>query len=60
MSNAASSVARSMSTNLVNSVLGGKQTSSKTIAKRAANTALSSVMRSGSNAIIRGLFGNKK
>ena len=60
VTNAASSVARSMSTNLVNSVLGGKQTSSKTIAKRAANTALSSVMRSGTSAIVRGLFGNKK
>ena len=60
VTNAASSVARSVSTNLVNSVLGGKQTSGKTIAKRAANNALSSVMRSGSSAIVRGLFGNKK
>lgn len=60
VTNAASSVARSMSTNIVNSVLGGKKTSSKTIAKRAANTALSSVLRSGSNEIVRGLFGNKK
>ena len=60
VTNAVSSVARSVSTNLVNSVLGGKQTSGKTIAKRAANNALSSVMRSGSSAIVRGLFGNKK
>ncbi len=54
--NAASSVARSISTNLVNSVLGGKKASAKTIAKRAATNALSSVARSGSNAIIRGIF----
>ena len=54
--NAASSVARSISTNLVNSVLGGKKASAKTIAKRAATNALSSMARSGSNAIIRGIF----
>ena len=59
-SNAASSVARSMSTNLINSVLGGKQVSGRTMAKRAATNALSSVMRSGSSSIIRGLFGNIK
>lgn len=58
--NAGSSVARSLSTNMVNSVLGGKQTSAATIGKRAATTALSSVMRSGTTSIIRGLFGNKK
>ena len=58
--NAASSVARSVSTNLVNSVLGGRRVSAGTIAKRAATNALSSVMRSGSTSLIRGLFGNKK
>ena len=58
--NAASSVARSISTNMVNSVLGGKKTDAATIAKRAATNALSSVMRSGSSSIVRGLFGNKK
>ena len=58
--NAASSVASSLSTNLVNAVAGGKTTDGKTIAKRAAKNAISSVMRSGSSAIIRGLFGNKK
>ena len=58
--NAASSVARAISTNLVNSVLGGKQTSAKTIAKRAATNALSSLARSGSSAIIKGLFGTKR
>lgn len=58
--NATSSVARSISTNLVNSVTGGKTASTGTIAKRAATNALSSVMRSGANSIIRGLFGNKK
>ena len=58
--NAASSVARSISTNIVNSVSGGKVTSSKTIAKRAAANALNSVMRSGSTALVRGLFGNRK
>ena len=40
--------------------LGGKKTSAKTIAKRAATNALSSVMRNGSSSIIRGLFGNIK
>ncbi len=58
--NAASSVARSLSTNIVNSVTGGKKVSAATMAKRAATNALSSVMRSGSTAIVRGLFGNKK
>ena len=57
---AASSVARSVSTNIVNSLTGGKQTSAKTIAKRAATNALSSVMRNGSKEILRGLFGNVK
>ena len=58
--NAASSVARSVSTNLVNSLTGGKKASSGTIAKRAATNALSSVMRTGTTSIMRGLFGNKK
>ncbi len=58
--NAASSVARSISTNLVNSLTGGKKASSGTIAKRAATNALSSVMRTGTTSIMRGLFGNKK
>ena len=57
---AASSVARSMSTNLVNSVAGGRVRSTGTVAKRAATSALSSVMRSGATSIIRGLFGTKK
>lgn len=56
---ATSSVARSVSTNLVNAITGGKTTSAGTIAKRAATNALSSVMRSGASAIVRGLFGNK-
>ena len=60
INNAASSVVSSVSTNLVNSVTGGKTTSAGTIAKRAARNALSSVMRSGTSAIIRGLFGIKK
>ena len=59
-SNAASSVARSVSTNLVNSLTGGRTVSTGTMAKRAATNALSSVMREGSQSIIRGLFGNKK
>ena len=58
--NAATSVARSLSTNAINSVLGGKKTSTETIAKRAATTALSSVMRSGAKSIVRGIFGNIK
>lgn len=57
---AASTVARAVSTNLINSVAGGKVTSADKIAKRAATNALSSVMRSGTRSIIRGLFGNKK
>lgn len=57
---AASSVVTAVSHNIVNSVTGGKTTSAATIAKRAATNALSSVMRSGSSTIIRGLFGTKK
>ncbi len=57
---AASSVARSVSTNMVNSVLGGKVSSAGAIGKRAATNALSSVMRTGTTAIIRGLFGTKR
>ena len=59
-SNAASSVAGSMTTNLVNTLTGGKTVSAGTMAKRAASNALSTVMRSGARGIIRGLFGNKK
>lgn len=58
--NAASSIAGSLSTNLVNSVLGGRKKSSKAIAGQAAKSAMSSLARSGSNAIVRGLFGNKR
>jgi len=57
---AASSVARSVSTNLVNSVLGGSTKDAGTIAKRAATTALSSVMRTGARSLVRGIFGNLK
>ena len=57
---AASSVVTAVSHNIVNSVTGGKTTSASTIAKRAATNALSSVMRSGTSSIIRGLFGNLK
>ena len=57
---ATSSVMSAVSRNIVNSVTGGKTTSMSTIAKRAASNALSSVMRSGSSSIIRGLFGNIK
>lgn len=60
VTSAGSSVARSVSTNMINSIVGGKKTSAGTIAKRAATNALSSVMRSGTTSIIRGLFGNKK
>lgn len=59
-SSAASTVAGAFSTNLVNSVTGGKVTDSSTITKRAARNALSSVMRGGARSIIRGLFGNSK
>ncbi len=57
---AASTVVGALSTNLINAATGGKTTSAQTIAKRAARNALTSAMRSGSTAIIRGLFGNKK
>ena len=57
---AASTVVGALSTNLVNAATGGKTTSAQTIAKRAARNALSSAMRSGTSAIIRGLLGNKK
>ena len=57
-SNAASSVAGSMTTNIVNTLTGGKKVSAGTMAKRAASNALSTVMRSGAKGIIRGLFGN--
>lgn len=57
---AASSVASSVSRNIVNTLTGGKTVSAGTMAKRAATNALSSVMRSGSSAILRGLFGTKK
>lgn len=57
---AASSVVNAVGTNMINSVTGGKTTNSQTIAKRAASSALKSVMRSGTTAIIRGLFGTKK
>ena len=60
VSSATSSVARSVSTNMINSIVGGKKSSAGTIAKRAATNALSSVMRSGANSIVRGLFGNRK
>ena len=60
VNSAASSVATSISNNMINSVTGGKVNDTGTIAKRAASTALGSLMRSGSNAIVRGLFGNRK
>ena len=60
VSSATSSVARSVSTNMVNSLVGGRKASAGTIAKRAATNALSSVMRSGANSIVRGLFGIRK
>ncbi len=60
VSNAASSVVGSLSTNLINSLTGGKKKSAKQIAAQAAKNALSSVARSQTNSIIRGLFGNIK
>lgn len=58
--NAANSVARSISTNMVNAATGGNVKSADKIAKQAASTALSSVMRTGATAVVRGLFGTKK
>ena len=60
VTSASSTVMTAVSHYLVNSVVGGKKTSAGTIAKRAATNALSSVLRSGTSSIIRGLFGNKK
>lgn len=57
---ATSSVVNAVGTNVVNAATGGKKTDASTIAKRAASSALKSVMRSGSDAILRGLLGNKK
>ena len=60
VTSATSSLSRSMTTNIVNTLTGGKTTSAGTMAKRAATNALSSLMRSGTSSIVRGLFGNKK
>ncbi len=57
---ATSSVVNAVGTNVINAATGGKKTDTSTIAKRAASSALKSVMRSGSDSILRGLFGNKK
>ncbi len=59
-SSAVSSVVNSLGTNVANSLMGGKVSSTGTIAKRAATSALKSAMRQGSNSILRGLFGNRK
>ncbi len=60
VNSAASSVATAVGNNLINSVTGGKKTSTSTIAKRAAGNALKSLMRSGTSSIILGLFVNIK
>ena len=57
VTNAASSVAGSISTNIINSLTGKKTKSTKTIAQQAARNALSSVMRSGSSSIVRAKAG---
>ena len=58
--NAASSIVGSLSTNIINSIAGGKKKTAKQIAAQAAKNALSSVARSSASSIIRGLFGNMK
>lgn len=60
VTSAASSVSRSISSNIINTLTGGKKVSAGTMAKRAATNALSSLLRGGTSGIIRGLFGNKK
>lgn len=60
VNSATSSVANALGNNIVNSIAGGKKTSAGTITKRAAGNALKSLMRSGSNSIVRGLFGTFK
>ena len=58
--NASSTVTRAVSSNIINSITGGKTTSTKTIAKRTATNALSAAMRTGANSLLRGIFGNLK
>ena len=60
VNSATSSAARSVSTNVVNSLLGGKTSSASAIGKRAATSALSSVLRNGVSSILRGLISTKK
>lgn len=60
VNSATSSVVNAVGTNIVNAVTGGKTADAGTVAKRAASSALKSVMRSGAQSILRGLFGNKK
>ena len=60
VNSATSSAARSVSTNVVNSLLGGKTSDAATIGKRAATSALSSVLRGGLSSILRGLIKTKK
>ena len=57
---AAGSVAGALGRNIVQSITGGKRTGAGTIMKRAASNALSSVMRSASRSILRGIFGQSK
>ena len=57
---AMSTVAGALGRNIVNSITGGKTTGTGTILKRAASNALSSVMRSASTSIFRGIFGQSK
>lgn len=55
-----STVARSVGSNLVKTVTGGKKQSAGKIAERAATNVMSTLLREGTKSITRGLFGNKK
>lgn len=60
VSRATSTATRAVSKNLVNSFTGGKKTSTKTIAQRAATNAVNSLINDAGRSIVRGLFGSKR
>lgn len=60
VSRGTSTVTRAVSRNVVNTVMGKKTTSSKTIASRAATNAMNSLINDAGKSIIRGLFGSIK
>ena len=57
---ASSSIARSVSNNIVKGISGKKTMSASKMVERAATTALSTLLRESGKAITRGLFGTRK